>query len=91
MLGDINYDFPYSSYTAVGLISEMKENKIALLIDCGVDDFLIETNRQLHQLLLENGTPHEYTERPGAHTWDYWTEALPFHILFINQVFEKNN
>lgn len=91
MLGDINYDYPFSPYTAVGLISEMKENKIALLIDCGVDDFLIETNRQLHQLLLENGTPHEYTERPGAHTWDYWTEALPFHILFINQVFEKNN
>ncbi|GAB2609024.1 alpha/beta hydrolase [Belliella aquatica] len=91
MLGNINYDYPFSPYTAVGLISEMKENNIALLIDCGVDDFLIETNRQLHQLLLENGTPHEYTERPGAHTWDYWTEALPFHLLFINQVFEKNN
>ncbi|AFL84905.1 putative esterase [Belliella baltica DSM 15883] len=89
MLGNINYDYPYSPYTAVGLISEMKENKIALLIDCGIDDFLIETNRQLHQLLLENGTPHEYTERPGAHTWEYWTEALPFHILFIHQAFEK--
>lgn len=90
MLGNINYDYPFSPYTAVGLISEMKENNIALLIDCGVDDFLIETNRQLHQLLLENGTPHEYTERPGAHTWDYWTKAIPFHLLFINQVFEKN-
>lgn len=90
MLGDINYDYPFSPYTAVGLISKMKENNIALLIDCGVDDFLIETNRQLHRLLLENGTPHEYTERPGSHTWDYWTEALPFHLLFINQVFEKN-
>jgi S-formylglutathione hydrolase FrmB len=90
MLGEINFDYPFSPYTIVGLIDQMKENKISLLIDCGVDDFLIETNRQLHQLLLENGTPHEYTERPGAHTWEYWTEALPFHILFIHQVFEKN-
>ncbi|MCH7412589.1 esterase family protein [Belliella sp. R4-6] len=90
MLGEIEYDFPFSPYTAVGLVNQMKQNNIALLIDCGIDDFLIETNRQLHQLLLENDTPHEYTERPGAHTWEYWTDALPFHILFINQVFEKN-
>jgi S-formylglutathione hydrolase FrmB len=86
MLGDdLTYDAPFSTYTAVGLVEKMKENEIALLIDCGVDDFLLETNRQMHQMLLENGTPHDYTERPGAHTWDYWTNALPFHLLFIDK------
>ncbi len=86
MLGqDLTYDSPFSSYTAVGLVDKMKANEIALLIDCGVDDFLLETNRQMHQLLLENGTPHDYTERPGAHTWEYWTYALPFHLLFIDR------
>ena len=90
MLGAIQYDAPFSEYTAVGLVDRMKENGIALIIDCGVDDFLIETNRLMHQLLLEKGVPHEYTERPGAHTWQYWTEALPVHFLFIDQVFKKN-
>jgi len=90
MLGNITYQAPFSEYTAVGLVDRMKENGIALLIDCGVDDFLINTNRQIHQLLLENETPHEYTERPGAHTWEYWTEALPFHMLFIHQEFKKH-
>lgn len=86
MLGDdLDYDAPYSPYTAVGLVDKMKENGTALIIDCGVDDFLIETNRQMHLLLLENGTPHDYTERPGAHTWEYWTNALPSHLLFIDQ------
>ncbi|MEB2777852.1 alpha/beta hydrolase family protein [Algoriphagus sp. D3-2-R+10] len=86
MLGmDLQYDAPFSTYTAVGLVDQMKENGIALLMDCGVDDFLLETNRQMHQLLLENGTPHDYTERPGAHTWEYWTSALPFHLLFIDK------
>ena len=87
MLGeDLNYDGPtFSQYTAVGLVEKMKTNGIALIIDCGVDDFLIDTNRQIHQLLLANGTPHEYTERPGAHTWQYWTEALPVHLLFLNK------
>lgn len=90
MLGQIQYDAPFTQYTAVGLVDRMKENGIALIIDCGVDDFLIETNRQIHRLLLEKNVPHEYTERPGAHTWQYWTEALPVHFLFIDQVFKKN-
>jgi S-formylglutathione hydrolase FrmB len=86
MLGkDLQYDAPFSTFAAVGLIDKMKENGIALLMDCGVDDFLLETNRQMHQLLLGNGTPHDYTERPGAHTWEYWTNALPFHLLFIDK------
>lgn len=86
MLGDdLRYDAPFNTYTAVGFVDKMKENGTALLIDCGVDDFLLETNRQLHQLLLENGTPHDYTERPGAHTWEYWTEALPYHLLFADK------
>ncbi|MFD2202735.1 alpha/beta hydrolase [Shivajiella indica] len=89
-IGTFNREAPFSPFTVVGLVDRMKENGIFLLIDCGVDDFLINTNRQIHQLLLENGTPHEYTERPGAHTWEYWTEALPFHMLFIHQVFKKN-
>jgi S-formylglutathione hydrolase FrmB len=86
MLGvDLTYDAPFSTYTAVGLVDKMKSNQVALLIDCGVDDFLLETNRQIHQLLLANGTAHDYTERPGAHTWKYWTDALPFHLLFIDK------
>jgi S-formylglutathione hydrolase FrmB len=89
MLGEINYDSPFTEYTVVGLVGKMKDNGISLIIDCGVDDFLLETNRQIHQLLLQNQTPHEYTERPGAHTWQYWTEALPFHLLFINRVLIK--
>lgn len=89
MLGEINYDSPFTEYTVVGLVEKMKTNGISLIIDCGVDDFLLETNRQIHQMLLQNQTPHEYTEKPGAHTWQYWTEALPFHMLFINRVLIK--
>lgn len=92
MLGaDLSYDGPaFSTYTAVGLVDKMKANGLALILDCGVDDFLIETNRQIHQLLLENGTPHEYIERPGAHTWPYWTAALPVHLLFLDKYLKRD-
>ena len=59
------------------------ENRPALRIDCGVDDFLIEPNRKFHAHLAEINFPHEYEEFPGAHTWDYWDlhvqEAIAFH------------
>lgn len=91
MLGAINYDAPtFNPYTAVGLVDKIKENKLALIIDCGVDDFLIETNRQMHQLLVANGVAHEYIERPGAHTWQYWTEALPVHLFFMNKYLQRD-
>ena len=91
MLGAINYDAPtFNPYTAVGLVDKIKENNLAIIIDCGVDDFLIETNRQMHQLLVANGIAHEYIERPGAHTWQYWTEALPVHLFFMNKYLQRD-
>lgn len=81
-----NASDPYPQYTAVGRTNEMKASGLKLMIDCGVDDFLIETNRDLHQRLVANQTPHDYIERPGAHTWEYWENALPYQVLFFHKV-----
>lgn len=90
MLGAINYQGPlFNPYTAVGLVDQLKNQKISLLIDCGVDDFLIETNRQIHSLLMEKKIPHDYIERPGAHTWNYWTEALPVQFFFLSKSLKR--
>jgi S-formylglutathione hydrolase FrmB len=59
----------------------------ALGIDCGVDDFLIESNRNAHALLTKLGLPHEYAEYPGAHSWDYWDEHVQDAIRFIAKYF----
>jgi len=90
MLGSINYQGPlFNPYTAVGLVDQLKNQKVSLIIDCGVDDFLIETNRQMHSLLMEKKVAHEYIERPGAHTWNYWTEALPVQFFFLSKSLKR--
>ncbi|MEK6476044.1 alpha/beta hydrolase family protein [Catalinimonas sp. 4WD22] len=81
---------PYPDYTAVGMTEQMKANEVKLKFDCGVDDFLIDTNRDLHQKLLALQVPHEYTERPGSHSWEYWQNALPYHLLFVHDIFKEN-
>lgn len=83
-------DAPYPGYTVVTLASQLKANNLPLMLDIGVDDFLIETNRDLHRQLLANQTPHDYTERPGAHAWEYWENALPYQLLFFHKILTKN-
>ncbi|RYF77413.1 MAG: esterase family protein, partial [Cytophagaceae bacterium] len=77
---------PYPGFTMVTLAEQLKANKLPLMLDIGVDDFLIEGNRDLHRQLMANQTPHDYTERPGAHTWEYWENSLPYHLLFFHKI-----
>jgi S-formylglutathione hydrolase FrmB len=81
---------PYPEYTAVGRVNEIKASGLKLIFDCGVDDFLIDTNLDLHQKLLASQVPHDYIERPGAHTWEYWQNALPYQVLFLHKVLKEN-
>ena len=78
----------YSANSVVNMADKLYTNGLPLIIDCGVDDFLIEINREVHRRLVYNHTPHDYTERPGAHTWEYWQNALPYHVLFFSKVLD---
>jgi putative tributyrin esterase len=53
--------------------------------DCGKEDALISANRELHQVLVEQDIPHDYSEFSGAHTLDYWSEHLHQTLEFFNQ------
>lgn len=57
----------------------------ALRIDCGTEDFLIESNRAFRAHLAALQIPHEYEEHPGAHTWTYWDEHIQPAIAFHRQ------
>ena len=80
----------FAANSVLSLVDQLQLNKLPLIIDCGVDDGLIDINREVHRRLLYNHTPHDYTERPGAHTWQYWQNALPYQMLFFQQVLKTN-
>jgi len=80
----------YEQHAVLGMLDKIKANKLPLIIDCGVDDFLIEPNRELHRRMVYNKIEHDYTERPGAHTWEYWENSLPYHVLFFSKILLKN-
>jgi putative tributyrin esterase len=90
LIGDTTNMALYANYSVVNMAEKMSTNNVKLIIDCGVDDFLIESNRELHHRLVYNHTPHDYTEHPGAHTWDYWQNSLPYQVLFFYNILKAN-
>jgi putative tributyrin esterase len=81
----------YAGYAIMNMVQKIKSNKLPIIIDIGVDDFLIDSNRELHRRLVYAKVPHDYTERPGGHTWEYWQEALPYQVLFFHKILEGSN
>ena len=51
--------------------------------DCGINDPLIEYNRELHQKMLQKGIPHTYQENAGAHEWSYWETHIKESLCFF--------
>ena len=80
----------FAAHSVLSLVDQMHRNGLPLIIDCGVDDGLLEINREVHRRLLYGNTPHDYTERPGGHTWEYWQNALPYQVLFLHEVLQRN-
>jgi S-formylglutathione hydrolase FrmB len=87
-LGSIT-EFPenWNKNTVTGMLELVQRNNLKLIIDCGVDDFFIDVNRELHQKMLALKINHDYIERPGKHNITYWENSLKFQLLFFFNFF----
>jgi S-formylglutathione hydrolase FrmB len=89
-LGDtvINKQY-YNEWSVINVVDKYPQDSLAVIIDCGTEDFLIEENRRTHEKMIQLKTPHTYIERPGAHTWEYWNKALPYQLAFFREFFNN--
>jgi S-formylglutathione hydrolase FrmB len=77
-------------YTVMRQVELLKNKQLAMIIDCGIDDFFMPVNRALHEKLLQLKIEHDYIERPGEHNHIYWGNSIDFQILFFDHFFQKN-
>lgn len=73
--------------TVINMLNLLTPNSLAIIIDCGSEDFFYHVNENLHQQLLYRNIPHDFIIRPGGHTWPYWTNAIKYQLLFMNNYF----
>lgn len=61
------------------LIKKLTKEGAALpkiYLACGTEDFLLEANRRLHEVMKEAGVDVTYEEGPGGHEWDFWNRHI---------------
>lgn len=80
----------WDQFTVINQVNKIGKEDLALIIDCGYDDFFFKVNKDFHSKLLARGIAHDYIVRPGAHTADYWNNAFDYQLLFFKKYFNKN-
>ncbi|MEP7236713.1 MAG: alpha/beta hydrolase family protein [Ferruginibacter sp.] len=76
--------------SVINLIENYSNTGVKIIFDCGNKDIFIEGNRRLHQKMLQLNMPHDYTERPGQHNWDYWRNSIAYQLLYFSNFFNLN-
>ena len=83
-LGDYESDKTlWDQHTVITQVDKIKDGDLALIIDCGEQDFFLEVNKALHKVLLEKNISHDFITRPGGHNGQYWNNSIDYQILFM--------
>lgn len=88
VIGPYDGNILWREKSIINVVTTTLKNKLLMLIDCGIEDQFLEGNRKLHAQLLKLNIPHDYIERDGGHSWDYWKNSLEFQLLFFHKYFE---
>ncbi len=90
ILGDIQTNpANWDAYSVINMVDVLGKGQLNLMIDCGVDDFFLAVNRKLHEKLVMLKIPHEYTEREGGHTRNYWANSVDYHFFYFKRMFTQ--
>lgn len=79
----------WADYSVVNVVEHASKPYPALIMSCGTDDFFYQENIKLHEKLLRLGIAHYFISSPGNHSWQYWTQALQYQMVFFNEFFHN--
>ncbi len=84
-IDEIAESLPSGEYDCYLLAEKLKRagRPLAVRMDCGTNDFLVEVNRDYHAHLDRLGIGHVYEEFPGEHNWDYWDRHIRRTLRFV--------
>ena len=86
-LGDFeNNKDVWREHSVINLVPMLQPGQ-NIVIDAGKNDIFIEANNALHEALDKQGIPHDYTVRPGRHSWSFWINALDYQMLYFYKAF----
>lgn len=83
------YPENWEKNTVINLVHLLTPGSLAIIFDCGTEDFFYDVNCRLHEKLSYMNIPHEFISRPGHHDWKYWGNSVNNHMLFFHHFFSE--
>lgn len=62
--------------------------KKPLIVDCGMQDALYNSNLIFKTKLEKLQIPLTFISQPGAHNRAYWAKSIDYHFLFFNKILQ---
>lgn len=89
-LGDTAANRQYwHDWSVLNVIEHYPKDSLAIIMDCGTEDKVLAMNKAVHEKMIRLKIPHDYTERPGEHNWQYWENAIDYQLLYFRKHFDK--
>ena len=89
-IGDtVSHADNWKQYSVINIVENYPKDSLAIIIDCGTEDFFYTINHDLHEKMLKLKILHDYIERSGKHDWNYWGNAIKYQLLFFVDYFNK--
>ena len=78
---------PRGKYDCFTLARKHRNNphRLAIRMECGTEDGLLEPNRQFHRHLEKLNIAHTYLESPGKHSSAYFADQLTEILQFVDK------
>lgn len=79
----------WNQYTVINQLDRIQNGELAIIIDCGLGDFFLQVNKEMHDALVSRKIDHDFILRPGVHNGAYWSNAVDYQILFFSKFFNR--
>ena len=80
----------WDEYTVMNQLYKIRPG-LAIIIDCGTEDFFYGVNEKLHRELCYRNIKHDYISRPGIHDYPYWRLSITYQLQFFSDFFNGLN
>ncbi|UZR98380.1 alpha/beta hydrolase [Chondrinema litorale] len=79
----------WQQYSISTLLKQNAHFKKGFLLDCGLQDPLLDNTLQIKELALVKKLPIKFSIQPGEHNAAYWTTSIEYHFVYFNQHLKK--
>jgi S-formylglutathione hydrolase FrmB len=79
----------YKDWSVLNMVENYPKDSLAVVMDCGTEDWLFPSNKATHNKMTALKFPHEYLSREGGHTLEYAIPAVRYQLQFFRKYFDR--